>query len=473
VARQWNEVPLQSELFKNLPEEVLRRSPVALENAFINEANGHSRFPGLSRWMTLSGGGKVYLEEFRGNMAAVTDHGRIFEVSKFMDVYDRTGVFPSGMGRISFAKTDTDQLVMAAGGPIVELSGPVSKLLSAEAPEASFVGWTHGYLLAVEPYSQVVNYSDVGNYVSWPGLNFFSAETRPDNITAMAITEYGEILLAGTQSIEQWEPYPSGDSPFFRRWGNGEGIKEGAQHTLVAADSGIWGVNRLAQFTQYRGQSAKPLSGQIAYPLQKISNWTGAWAAVIRGFGQNWILIQIPNEVDPVYGGLGITLLYDDKQKHWAFLYDWDESNSVPGPWPGHSYLNIWGRHFVGGLDGQIYELTDATYQNDGRLQRMYWRSAHMDDMGKTRIDGVRFRLKRGAIENGQVSSPDFQIRWKRDNSRWSIWQTGKLGFSGDTNLYIEFGPPGTAISHQVEYRCSANVPVEVVRLQVIAVPVD
>lgn len=473
MAERWTDIPLQSELFRNLPEEVLRRSPVALENAFINEANGHSRFPGLQDWLTLSGGGDVTLAELNDSIIAVTTHGRIFEISKEMVVTDRTGVFPSGSGRISFAQTDTNQLIMAAGGPIVELSGPVSTLLSPTAPMASHVGWTSGYLLAVEPDSQLVNYSENGVYTEWPGLNFFSAESKPDNITSMIVTEFGEILLAGTLSIEQWEPYPSGDRPFFRRWNNGEGIVRNGHGTLVAADSGIWGVNKLAQFTQYRGQSAKPLSSQIAADLQAVTNWEGAWSAVLRGFGQNFILLQLPNQVDPVYGGLGLTLLYDDRNKRWAFLYGWDEATSLPGPWPGYSYLAIWGRHFVGGHNGKIMELKATHFQNSGQRQQMYWRSAHMDDMGKTRIDKVRFRLRRGTIYSGYSSNPDFQIRWTRDNRHTGIWQTGKLGLSGDREMYLEFGAQGSAITHQIEYRCSAEVPLEVVRLQVVATAVD
>jgi hypothetical protein len=473
MAREWIDVPLQSELFKNLPEAVLRRSPVALENAFINEGNGHSRFPGLADWTNIAGGGKVYLAESRGSMVAVTSHGRIVEIDKVKTQYDRTGVFPGGIQRPSFAVTDDERLLIAAGGPIVQLKEDKSTLLSSSAPMASHVGWTAGYVLAVEPDSQLVNYSENGVYENWPGINFFSAESRPDNITSMVISEFGEILLAGPLSVEQFEPYPSGDQPFFRRWSNGEGIKEGAQATLIAADSGIWGINRLAQFTQYRGQSAKPLSSQIAYDLQKITNWEGSWSAVIRGFGQNFIMIQIPNQVDPVYGGLGMTLLYDDRNKRWAFLYGWDEQTSEPGPYPANSYLPLWGRHFVGGNDGQIYELTDTTHMNGGQRQQMYWRSAHMDDMGKTRIDGVRFRLKRGSIENTYTMNPDFQIRWTRDNTRKSIWQTGKLGLSGDNAMYIEFGQQGTGITHQIEYRCGADVPVEVVRMQVRATQVD
>lgn len=462
--KRWIEVPLDAQMFQNLDESVLRRSPRTLENAYINEANGHSRFPGLTRWKLLDGGGNVYLHDWQGDLVAVTDHGRIFRIDLLGNVTDATGVVPSGGGRVTFAKTD-DQLAMAAGGPIVQLHGPKTELLSPNAPEATHVGYLAGFLIANEKDSQRFWRSDAGNFTTWDPLSFMSAESNPDAITALVVTEFGELLLAGTRSVEQFEPYPGGDTPFFRRWSVGEGII--APYTLIAADNGIWAVNRLQEFVRYQGQNAKPESLTISRLLESIDNWDGAWSALMHLFGQKFIIIKIPNAVSEEYGTPTLTLLFDYKERRMSFLHGWNEGLGLPTEWPGHSYHNLAGQHFVGGHNGEIYKLDANSFLNDSGRQQMFWRSAHMDDMGKGNINGVRFRLRRGAPSSGYGSNPEFQIRLQRDNRHWGRWQTRSLGASGDRDMYVYFGAQGTATTWQWEYRCGANVPVEVVRMEV------
>lgn len=466
MVKRWVEVPLDAQMFQNLDESVLRRSPRTLENAFINEANGHSRFPGLTLWNLLDGGGNVYLDDWRGDLVAVTDHGRIYRVDLLGNKTDVTGVVPSGMGRVTFAKTD-DQLLMAAGGPIVQLNGPVTTLLSPDAPLATHVGYLAGFAIANEMNSQRFWRSAAGQFTTWDPLDFIAAESNPDDVTALVVTEFGEILLAGERSVEQYEPYPGGDTPFFRRWSVGEGLVKGGQYTLIAADNGVWGVNRLAEFSLYQGQNAKPESLTISRLLESIENWNGAWTALMHLFGQKFIILKIPNAVSEEYGTPSLTLLFDYKEKRMSFLHGWNEELGLPTEWPGHSYHNLAGQHFVGGKNGEIYKLDPVSFLNGGVRQQMFWRSAHMDDLGKVYINGVRFRLRRGSPQAPYGSSPEFQIRVQRDNRHWGRWQTRSLGASGDREMYVNFGPQGTATTWQWEYRCGANVPVEVVRMEV------
>jgi hypothetical protein len=464
--RDWIDVPLDTQMFQNLDESVLRRSPRTLENGFINEAKGHSRFPGLTLWKTLDGGGNVYLHDWQGDLVAVTDHGRIFRIDMLGNVTDVTGVVPAGNGRVVFAKTD-DQLVMAAGGPIVQLNEPKTTLLSVNAPLASHVGYLSGFLLANEIGSQRFWRSEAGQFTTWDPLAFVSVESNPDDVTALVVTEFGEALLAGPHSVEQFEPYPGGDTPFFRRWSVGEGLVDGGQYTLIAADNGIWAVNRLQEFVRYQGQNAKAESLAISRLLESIENWQGSWSALMHLFGQKFIIIKIPNAVSEEYGTPALTLLFDYKERRMSFLHGWDENLNLPTEWPGHSYHNLGGQHFVGGTAGQIFKLDANSFLNNGVRQQMFWRSAHMDDVGKCNINGVRFRLRRGAPSSGYGSHPEFQIRVQRDNRHWGRWQTRSLGASGDREMYVNFGPQGNATTWQWEYRCGANVPVEVVRMQV------
>src|SRR5258708_19504203 len=64
------------------------------------------------------------------------------------------------------------------------------------------------------------------------------------------------------------------------------------------------------------------------------------------------------------------------------------------------------GRHFVGGDNGIIYELTDAVYSIAGQTQRMLFRSGHFDRLGKIAVDNVRIPCKRSEEHTPQLQSP-------------------------------------------------------------------
>ncbi len=469
-SKVWKDVPLDSELFQNLDESVLRRSPIILENMFINEAKGQSRFPGLKRFLVLPGGGNVYLEDWRGDLIAATSNGRVFRIQPSGAFEDVTGAVIAGNGRI-IMHSSPDQLLLTAGKQIIQLRKDKTEILSEDAPLSTHAIYISGYVLAIEVDSQRFFYSNVGDFTKWDPIDFFSAESQPDNLTAMIVNEFGEIIVAGPNSVEQFEPYSGANRPFFRRWTLGQGIV--APYTLTSGDNEDWAVNEKQEFVSFAGQNGRPRSLTISMVLESIEDWEGAWAsAPMHLFGQKFIIVQIPAAMNE-YGSKGITLLHDYKAHRWSYLYGWSGPNSVPARWPGNSYHYLRGNHYVGGLNGEIYKLDNGYHQNDGQPQQARWRSAHLDEMGKIRIDGVRMRLRRGAASNGYDSNPDFQMRVRRDNRQWGKWQTQQLGAAGDTEMYVYWGQQGNATTWQFEIRCSADCPLEFVRMQVWATSLD
>lgn len=477
--KRWTDVPLDSELFQNLDESVLRRSPIVLENLFINEAKGQSRFPGLRQQSLrfgggviprLPGGGAVHLNDWRGNLVAATKNGRFFRLQPDMTFEDCTGVVISGDGRITFGKTP-DQLMMAAGRQIVQFRQTKTELLSETAPLSTHAVYLSGYAIAIETESQRFFYTPVGEFTNWNEIDFFSAESQPDNLTCAIVDEFGELILGGQKSVEQFEPYTGADRPFFRRWTVGQGIV--APYTLTSGDGEIWAVNELQEFVSFAGQNNKPRSLTISMVLESIDDWRGAWASKpMHLFGQKFIIIKIPNAMNE-YGSRGITLLHDYKARRWAYLYGWDEANGLPAEWPGNSYHYFQGRHYVGGLNGEIYTLDNQYFLNGAVRQQTKWRSAHFDEWGKVRVDGLKLRLRRGAPSTGYDQNPDFQLRVKQDNRHWGKWQTRKLGASGDTMMTVDFGQQGNAETWQFETRCDANCPLEIVWMKALTTRVD
>lgn len=455
----WSEVDISQQIFENLPEVDLSHSAAALENCFMNELSGHTRFPGLIPFSNV-GAGRVYLSTWQNDLVSVTSAGKVHRLDMNGTPTDVTGVVPAGGQRPVFAPTD-DQLVIATGGDLIQLAAAKTAILSPEAPQSGFVAYIDGFLLAAVTGSQEFAYSDAGQFTSWNPLNFFSAEGKPDPITSMVVTEFREILLAGPDSVEQFEPYPGGDAPFFRRWSVSEGLL--APYTLVTGDGGTWGVTKFREFSRYAGQRKDVQSNAINYSLEKIDDWTDAWAAQLPAFGQRWIILQAPNATNP-YGTTGLTFLFDYRTKKWAHLYGWDAAQGAPVRWPGWSYQGLWGRHFIGSDNGVIYEMTDAVHSIAGATQRMLFRTGHIDQ-GKCQVDGVRIRCKRGTGTN--TSSGQIMLRSKRDGKYLTRWQYRDLGRAGDSQFFVHFPAQGTAQTWQFEYAVTDDVPVEIVKFEI------
>lgn len=453
----WTDIPIGEKLFLNVDDTTQRVTLTGLENAFITEAGAHTRFPGLKAFCSTGTNEILYPIRWRGNLVAATSQGRLYEVDRNGTATLKPGVSIAGGKRPTNAETD-DSLLIAAGGEIVTYAGKETKILSKDAPKTTHVGYLDGYVLAIETDSNRFFHSNVGNFTQWDALDVFAANANPDDLTALIVTKFREVILAGEQSIEQFEPLASGTTPFARRWTLGDGIY--APYTMVFADRAVWGVADNREFTRFSGQTAAPGSGDIQKLLHTIDNWTDAWSASFEHKGYPFVLLQVPKASNE-YGGKGYTFAINLRLNQWTLLYGPIDGNGVPGLWQGRGHAEQWGRHFIGG-QGKIWELDPATFQNDGQTQRLLGRTAHVGEY-EVRVDNVRMKIRRGV---GGASNPQIGLRCRRDNGVWTPWHFKGLGKTGDRHMILEFGGYGCGHSFQFEWVCTDNCQVELSRLQ-------
>ena len=461
----WKPIPLSDKLFLNVKESVLTKGSAALENAYQNEAGGISRFHGLTSFSTLAGKAPVYLHEWHGDLIAVSG-SRTWRIDQNGVNYEATGVEVSGGHRVIFDRT-TKELIMAAGGPIVRLAASTTELLSPDAPLSTHVGFVGGYALAIEVNTGLMFQSGANDFRTWDPIDVFAADSKPDFLNALLVTPYQEILLAGIDSIEQYEKLPGSPTiPFARRWSVGEGVY--APYTFVFADNAAWCVNKNREFVRASGQASRPMSDDLGGNLlQPADDWSDAWTATMIIGGQKFILLQLPNATNP-HSTKGITILYDYRQSKWFSLYGWDSSLNRPARWPGWSYYQLWGRHFVGG-EGIVYELKSSVYENAGEVQRVLWRSGHLD-FGEVRIDNLAFRLKRG-LSNPNTARKVISVRVLLGGRNWTQWRRQDLGRYGEGEMWVDFGPMGCASTFQIEVDMTDAEEFELTKGKVLLTP--
>ena len=477
MPREWTDVPLGTKLFLNVRESVLSRGLAALENAFVNEAGGHSAFPPMKLIHDFGKPINLYLSDWRGDLIIVDAVGTMHRMARNYAIEDITGIPISGGKRTTFAKTELG-LVAAGGERIISLFGERTQVLSHDAPLSTHVVYLDGYLIAVEAGSGRFYHSRPGQYSRWDPLSVFTAEGTPDDLTCAIVTPYRELILGGLDSIEQFETFPDGDRPFFRRWATGEGVL--APYTLTHTDNASWVINGEAEWVRFSAQTSQPASADVGTTFEQIDNWDGAWAKRLHTRGQKFLLLQIPKARTP-YEGVGLTFIHDYRTGRWASLYAFDENTGLPSLWYGSDIhvMREWGKLLVAG-QGKIWEVIQeddiaphfpvASYGNDV-LSRMYGRTGHIPDWGESRIDNLRMRLRRGFLHpRANDEHNKIRLRVNHDEKGFGSTIEKSLGKSGEKKSIVEFGPQGCGHTHQFEYSTFQSG-VELVGVQVQLTP--
>ena len=458
---QWADFDWSAPMYVSCDEALLSRSVASAENAAPNPAGGWSRFPGL-RMFAAFPGDRTYLTEWNGDLYAATEQGKVWRVSRDGATHDVTGVPLAGGKRVMF-EAGEDRLLMAAGGPIVEVIGDRTQRLSPEAPETTHVAYIDGYLLAIERWSNRFQHTPPGEPTKWDPIDVFAANAKASPVHAMLVTPYRELLLAGPKHIEQFERLPNGNQPFSRRWTTGQGVLY--PYTLVTDDTGTYGINGKHEFVRFAGQVGQDHGEPVAALLANIDDWTDAWAASVSVDGEPAIVLQAPFATNP-HGTAGVTLLMQVRTKRWSFLYGYDRTLALPTRYPAWSFTQAWGKTFVG-VPGGVALLDRQAFDNLGETSPFLIRSGHVDKFGPARIDNTRIRLKRGVGTRTADRPPVVGLRVNRDNLGFDQWQWEPLGVEGEGHMIAHFGPQGCADTWQFEIRVTDPVAVEFVSMQI------
>lgn len=457
---KWIPLPISAELFKNVDDNAVTSSFLAMENCFVTEAKGISRFPGFKIFADLGGNSPVYLNAFNQDLIGVTG-GKVHRLDENSNIENIGGAPVLGGRRTTFANA-IGHLFMAGGDRVINFDGVKNTVLSEDAPLASHVGYIDQYVIANEINSERFQYSEVGKFKSWPVLNVLSATSKPDIISAMLITPFNEILLAGPESVEQFDRVSGTNAPFFRRWAAGEGISEAG--TLCYSDNGAWMLNHKHEFVRLAGQIGQSYSDQVGkefegrYSIDHLDTFNEAWAAPLDIKGQKFIVFQSPHATNE-YGGKGITYVLDIRQSHWFQIFGWDSKLNRQSLWPIRSIFKLWGRTFLGGL-GKIYEMTTDAYNLDGVKQRAFMRTANYSDQGLIGIEAMKVNLSRG--KGSYEADAKFGMRVNRDGRGFGRWQYKSMGKSGNNFSIVEFGAQGDGETWQFEFMSDGDIPLEI-----------
>lgn len=398
-------------------ERAVNLVPVPIESPNAARRIGYRDVPGLTLKATLGGAIRGALRT--NGRSFVVAGSSVLELDSSYATASRGTV--GGSGWCDFASNQT-QIAVTDGTSLYVMarSGSTFGLVSGY-PGGDRIDVLNEYLLYIDRDTGRFGWSNVGDASVLDALDFATAESSPDNLTAVIVTN-GEVLLLGTDSGEIWHNV-GGDEVFVRN--NSATIEVGTQSpfTVRRLDNSVFWVGSSEQFGQglvYRLNGYTPVRISNRWVEEQLAglDLSGAYAFTIQFEGHSWYVLQVP--------GLSTTLVYDVLTGLW---HEWAEL--VDGDYEPHradAHLFHGADHVVGDSDGRLYKFDSDVSSNAG------------DELCRSRVlpnitspDGKLIRFAELECICDKATGGTMLLRWSNDNgATWGSWHQISLGDTGN-----------------------------------------
>lgn len=371
------------------------------------------------------------------------------------------GALAASTGNVSMAENGL-QLGVCDGGSLYMFKysdNSFTKVTSGLPSSIAYITAIDGYFVAVETNTGHFYISSNLDGTTWDALDFATAESNPDNLSA-AENAAGQLYLLGTRTFEIWTNTGASAFPFQRISGaiGSAGIM--APHTLCVVDnSAVWvGKDKYGNGNVYITQGFRPQrisTEAIEVILNHVEDADEMRAYVYQDEGHTFYVIT--------GGGLETSLVYDFTTQMWHERAH--RSNS--GEFEQHlafDHMFAFGTHIVvDRTNNNVYEMSMDVYDDDGEeivRERTY---THIGDENKLiRYNGLELSMETGVgLQSGQGSNPLVSLQLSKDGARtWSDWQTASIGAVGDYQKRVIFRRLG--VSWQMTFRIRITDPVKI-----------
>lgn len=328
----------------------------------------------------------------------------------------------AGSNRVSMADNG-NQLVIVTGtgnpGYVYDATTAVLNTISdPDFPGADTTSEVDGYFLFSTTNGQWF-ISALGDGTQYDALDFATNEKSPDDTLAI-IEDHGEALCFGEETIESWGDTGNADFSFER---NGSAaIERGlyARFSIAKDDNTLFFLGN--DLLVYRLQGYTPVIVSDEGTNTELSNYLkdgheadlrNAYAYSYTDHGHKFYVLTVPNRG---------THVYDIATDQWHTRKHWDYATHHAA-----AYVNCYGKHLFGGIDGNLYELTRDAHDDDGVTQRRLRRARVISKNGGR----IRFKGLKLIMETGHDAT--LVIHWSDDNGRsWSNDRFIDLGAAGN-----------------------------------------
>lgn len=393
-----------------------------LVNCYAEEGGGRTdvqviSVPGMRVFSTLPSGSGRGLFVHNNELYAVAGSG-LYRI-------DETGVNTligniAGTGICTFASSG-DEMAIAADGTGYIYTTTLAQITDVDFNGADSVDYLDGFFI----YSNGGQDFQISALLAGgtiDALDFASAESNPDPIIR-AFVDHRELLLFGSQTIENWVNTGDPDFPFER-------VSGGIAEKGLAHRNGVAKLDNTVFWVDNDG-IVRRLSGGLT--PQRISTHEVESRINPREAFETFAFIWQGHEFFVVSTD-DVTFIYDAATNLWH-----ERKSQSINRWRARGYGYCYGKHYVGDYEnGTVYELTGEVFAegDDDLITEMVFPCVH--------ADGKRFRLHKLQLdmEVGEApfnTAPQIRLDLSEDGSTWNTVGTNTLGDTGKRTHRIAF----------------------------------
>ena len=232
----------------------------------------------------------------------VVSGNTVYEIST-LGVATSLGTIDTSIGIVRMAENGTHVGIVdgTQGYYITIASDSLAQITDANFPDdATVIDFQDTYFIVNDPDTGDFYISANNDVTSWSATDKASVESSPDNLVSL-ISDHGELVLAGSRSMEVY--YNSGDAnfPFDRISQAVLQVGCGAAHTLKSFDNNVmWlsedddGGRFIYQLSgAYRAVRVSNVAVETA--LEGVADISGAYAWVYKQRGHEFYCLQVPS----------------------------------------------------------------------------------------------------------------------------------------------------------------------------------
>ena len=456
---KWAKFPMTGPAHESVEEVELDQWASTIVDAvpIVVEGELHlMKRPGLTAWITLGTNlpidGLYWWDKQR--CVLVVSAGRVWKITDqagtITEITGSTALRQSAL--VSFADDGT-KCMMANGGQMVYTDlTTLTTLADADAPQdATHVAYLDGYIVANDSGTGKVQFSNLNDMTAWNAADYFTGESRPDDVAAMK-EGFRELALVGRESVEFWAN--DGVTPFSRITGSAQPFGISAPQSLALVGSTWMWLSDKRQFVTMQGRQVVTVTSPYDRVMQRYQAVDDAVGYTLTVDGMPLYILNFPTARQ--------SLAYNYVTQQWCKWGSWDVNRAQYERYRGQTYCYAkgWNFHLVGDYaNGIIYKASRDVFTDNGNPIRTLIRSGHVSHgLEATKIsDNFRVRCKRGA-GNSDVANPQVMMRQRIDNKpRWSNERWKSLGRVGQHELTIDWRRNGVYKTVQRELVHSDN----------------
>lgn len=356
---------------------------------------------------------------------------RIYEI--YADgTFKEWGKVNTVRGRVGIASL-LNTIVVGDGSGYYALDLDASTVTQiTDAPRGRFPVFFNQRILYQGERGQVF-YSELNAATDIPGLNFFTAESLPDDIVAITTTE-DQIWLHGVESTEVWYDAGDLDNPFQR-------IPSGVVYsgcrdpfTALRLDNSVWWVERDKEGAGIvrRSQGFTPVRISTSDVERFTRSATNLTAYSYQEEGHAFYVLNADQG----------TWAFDLKTQEWHERAWLNRQSGTQERQRQELCAFAYGQHIAADYEtGTVYRMGLDLYDDAGQEIRRTRRSAHLSSQGRMMQVGevwLDFACGEG-LQSGQGSNPKVMMRAAPEGVAFGNERTESLGAIGEYDAQVRF----------------------------------